>query len=810
MISSSQGDSSAHWMKNVDEGGSSIDHFFSTMSLSSNVSGNRPPTLSTSSISTLGEEHLSNPQGQGISSGFSGLSLGGAGASSPQFSQIRSHSFSRESPSSYPSQVRGGNDTETHTHSNSECDISIRNGNGDTTVQNSFLLYHHDRDEPLLPSSLSKEALGSDHQNLFNSNGNVPQKLQHEYQSNFLYEANDHPIFPSSLKDSIGTLVEEDHQDMKGSGLLMRNNSQEGHQGPVVRNEEQDFAGSYEPFHNNYRRSSHKDFGASTNGNVSSTILGSNNSEDGGKQISSGRPTIRTAYSLNNMSILKENEEYIENRSRAASVGHNYNNKQKWYSVDNGNFAEDEHVNHCAYPTVDSNPQNMYSTTSRGSQQSYQGGNYYRSKSEVLLHGANQDEFRVMASGHDNHRYASNNIHNPRQRVMSADGIYSRSQYFDEHNGIESIDRRPSATMGNHEGQNHFLPTAQHSNDCLGSVYPNSHQHHNRPRSHSSGARLSGYPMHQKYLPPVLTEDSVVSSDNNTSMKSSSHRYASTHRSNETRGSNDFMFKRSSSYTGSPMQGKSSYIYGVIPTTMNINNSSMLLPHQHEEPGMNAFSSNAHSYNQNKLSAASNIYAVKFKRTQRNFSLGPRIEGDIKMGSYVKVEADRGEDLGIVICRIPGDKIMNTANRSRSNSTSSLPSGSGVADLKNIIRLATHDEILLLERKREEEEELIAICRNKTLQRGLNMNVVDAEYQFDRHKLTFFFEANGRVDFRELVRDLFSIYKTRIWMQQIDKNSNSLDSVVTNERVARNDFRFGSNFDMPTANTFNNMQAGSA
>ena len=51
------------------------------------------------------------------------------------------------------------------------------------------------------------------------------------------------------------------------------------------------------------------------------------------------------------------------------------------------------------------------------------------------------------------------------------------------------------------------------------------------------------------------------------------------------------------------------------------------------------------------------------------------------------------------------------------------------------------------------------------------MNVVDAEYQFDRHKLTFFFEAEGRVDFRELVRDLFSMYKTRIWMQQLDKNT---------------------------------------
>ena len=44
-------------------------------------------------------------------------------------------------------------------------------------------------------------------------------------------------------------------------------------------------------------------------------------------------------------------------------------------------------------------------------------------------------------------------------------------------------------------------------------------------------------------------------------------------------------------------------------------------------------------------------------------------------------------------------------------------------------------------------------------------------YQFDRHKLTFFFEADGRIDFRELVRDLFSIYKTRIWMQQVDKGA---------------------------------------
>jgi cell fate regulator YaaT (PSP1 superfamily) len=63
------------------------------------------------------------------------------------------------------------------------------------------------------------------------------------------------------------------------------------------------------------------------------------------------------------------------------------------------------------------------------------------------------------------------------------------------------------------------------------------------------------------------------------------------------------------------------------------------------------------------------------------------------------------------------------------------------------------------------------------------MNVVDAEYQFDRHKLTFFFEAEGRVDFRELVRDLFSIYKTRIWMQQLDKNTASACQAAVNPSV---------------------------
>lgn len=174
------------------------------------------------------------------------------------------------------------------------------------------------------------------------------------------------------------------------------------------------------------------------------------------------------------------------------------------------------------------------------------------------------------------------------------------------------------------------------------------------------------------------------------------------------------------------------------------------------------------------------LYNIKFKRTQRTFALGPRLNRELKIGTYVKVEADRGEDLGIVVGKVPPEKHGSSRSSFRGSSGELGPvppppttAPNGAPDLKRIIRLATHDEVALLTMKREEEEELLKICRAKVRQRGLPMNVVDAEYQFDRHKLTFFFEAEGRVDFRELVRDLFSMYKTRIWMQQLDKSTGS-------------------------------------
>ncbi len=196
------------------------------------------------------------------------------------------------------------------------------------------------------------------------------------------------------------------------------------------------------------------------------------------------------------------------------------------------------------------------------------------------------------------------------------------------------------------------------------------------------------------------------------------------------------------------------------PHEIAYGNQERFIRHGHKQPQKYI------QYGQNlefRQPAPRTVYTVKFKRSQKNFFLSDNIRCDIKIGLHVKVEADRGEDLGIVLSRIPIEKFNPGARLNAPNMD--VPD----LQLKRITALATESDIALLQLKEEEEAELLKICRNKTLQRGLPMNVVDAEYQFDRHKLTFFFEASCRVDFRELVRDLFSIYKTRIWMQQIDK-----------------------------------------
>ena len=148
------------------------------------------------------------------------------------------------------------------------------------------------------------------------------------------------------------------------------------------------------------------------------------------------------------------------------------------------------------------------------------------------------------------------------------------------------------------------------------------------------------------------------------------------------------------------------------------------------------------------------LYNVKFKRATEVFGLENQ-SVELKPGSFVKVEADRGHDMGTVVSRMPFsdyDAENRQTNASERFDKNMLEKSKSQTDcpptLKKILRLATSEEITLLEIKRKDEDDILNQCKTKAKQRGLTMNVIDAEYQFDRNKLTFFFQAQGRVDFR--------------------------------------------------------------
>ena len=90
-----------------------------------------------------------------------------------------------------------------------------------------------------------------------------------------------------------------------------------------------------------------------------------------------------------------------------------------------------------------------------------------------------------------------------------------------------------------------------------------------------------------------------------------------------------------------------------------------------------------------------------------------------------------------------------------------------VQPLKSIIRIATMADESVMEQNRIKEKEAFQICLEKIKKHNLEMKLIDAEYTFDNNKVLFYFTADGRIDFRELVKDLASVFKTRIELRQI-------------------------------------------
>ena len=144
-----------------------------------------------------------------------------------------------------------------------------------------------------------------------------------------------------------------------------------------------------------------------------------------------------------------------------------------------------------------------------------------------------------------------------------------------------------------------------------------------------------------------------------------------------------------------------------------------------------------------------NIIGVRFKRPGKIYFFDP--DGKkIERGSFVIVETSMGKEFGEVA----------VANRT-------IPDEKLEKPLKKIIRVATAKDKKQHEENKQKEKDALKICEEKVKEHGLDMTLIDVEYKFDRSKLLFFFTAEGRIDFRDLVKDLAAIFKTRIELRQV-------------------------------------------
>ncbi|KAG2211832.1 hypothetical protein INT47_004518 [Mucor saturninus] len=158
------------------------------------------------------------------------------------------------------------------------------------------------------------------------------------------------------------------------------------------------------------------------------------------------------------------------------------------------------------------------------------------------------------------------------------------------------------------------------------------------------------------------------------------------------------------------------------------------------------------------------LFMVEFKsgRTDYYYVSDPLIR--LRIGDLVIVEADRGKDLGKVATDVlTVDQVVLLQKQSHSKLMDENEKTTET-HVKRIYRQASHEEANMLLVKDQDEQRALSVCLQKIKIRKLPMEVVDAEFQWDRRKLTFYFIAEKRIDFRELVRELFKIYKTRIWM----------------------------------------------
>ena len=143
------------------------------------------------------------------------------------------------------------------------------------------------------------------------------------------------------------------------------------------------------------------------------------------------------------------------------------------------------------------------------------------------------------------------------------------------------------------------------------------------------------------------------------------------------------------------------------------------------------------------------VIGIRFRTAGKVYYFDPK-DIELKRGEHVIVETARGVEFGTVVMP-PTDMEDNEVTQ----------------PLKPVMRKATQEDAEKEKKNREKEKEAFKICKEKIVKHGLDMKLIDAEYTFDNNKVLFYFTADGRVDFRDLVKDLASVFKTRIELRQI-------------------------------------------
>ncbi len=143
------------------------------------------------------------------------------------------------------------------------------------------------------------------------------------------------------------------------------------------------------------------------------------------------------------------------------------------------------------------------------------------------------------------------------------------------------------------------------------------------------------------------------------------------------------------------------------------------------------------------------VIGVRFRQAGKVYFFSPG-KLHIKQGEKVIVETARGVEFGHVVA-----------------GTKEVPDEEITQPLKAVLRIATEEDKRNEEKNREKEKEAFKVCSEKIREHNLEMKLINAEYTFDNNKVLFYFTADGRIDFRELVKDLASVFRTRIELRQI-------------------------------------------